>query len=84
MCEVGRLSFGMAVIWAVDGTMTFTQGDTMDRSEKLHVLQVAALLSGRDPERLEDNIRLILAALENPALWSPESTEAAQHSPGQH
>ncbi len=44
----------------------------MDQSDKLHVLQVAALLSGRDPERLEDNVRLVLAALDNPGLWVPE------------
>jgi hypothetical protein len=45
----------------------------MDRSDKLRVLQVAAVLSGRDPERLEDNIRLVLAALENPSLWRLET-----------
>jgi hypothetical protein len=49
----------------------------MNRSEKLQVLHVAALLSGRDPEHLEDNVRLLLAALENPALWPPEATPCA-------
>jgi hypothetical protein len=52
--------------------MTLTEEVTVNRSEKLQVLQVAALLSGRDPERLEDNIRLLLATLDNPALWPPE------------
>jgi len=47
-------------------------GVTMDRSEKLQVLQVAALLSGRDPELLEDNVRLVLAALDKPGLWAAE------------
>lgn len=48
----------------------------MDRSEKLQVLHVAALLSGRDPERLEDNVRLLLAVLEDPDLWSPKAKGA--------
>ena len=58
--------------------MTSTLGVPVNRSEKLQVLHVAALLSGRDPERLEDNIRLLLAALENPALWPPEQTAGVQ------
>lgn len=73
----------MSKVQVVDGPMASTEGITVDRSEKLHLLQVAALLSGRDPERLEDNIRLLLAALENPALWPLESTGAIQTIPGQ-
>ena len=68
----------MPEVQVVDGTMASIEGIIVDRSEKLHLLQVAALLSGRDPERLEDNIRLLLAALENPDLWPPEPAGATQ------
>lgn len=63
--------------------MDSTQGVTMDRSEKLQVLHVAALLSGRDPERLEDYVALILATLENPTLWPSELKGAVRSTPGQ-
>lgn len=54
----------------------------MDRSEKLQILHVAALLSGRDPERLEEFVRLLLAALDNPTLWSTEpEPEASENQP---
>jgi hypothetical protein len=52
----------------------------MERSEKLQILHVAAVLSGRDPERLEDYVRLLLKTLENPTLWPPEPSEGVPSS----